>query len=148
MIEPIEEARAFFRRWWIGNRKPLEQPHRADGKTSAKGPRHSSAENEFRAAATDIEDQESHIRQLRIGDATLELIGPDNPDSPVATRPGGLANVTAFEVADLDSVVALARERGFSLPDATSGVLPDSRVSTISPDQLAGLALQLIEFGR
>ena len=30
------------------------------------------------------------IRQLRNGDATLELIGPDWPDSPVKRRPEGL----------------------------------------------------------
>lgn len=88
------------------------------------------------------------IRQLRIGDAMLELIGPDSADSPVAQRPRGLASVTAFEVEDLDAAIALARQRHFTLPDATVGVLPNSRVSTISPDQLGGLALQLIAFDR
>jgi len=86
------------------------------------------------------------IRQIRIGDATLELIGPDGADSPVRQRPAGLAAVTAFEVADLDAVVAEVRRRGFELADPAPGVLPRSRVSTVSPDQLGGLALQLIAF--
>lgn len=86
------------------------------------------------------------IRQLRIGDATLELIGPDGADSPVRQRPAGLASVTAFEVSDLDAVVADVRARGFEMPDPAPGVLPRSRVSTVSPDQLGGLALQLICF--
>lgn len=86
------------------------------------------------------------IRQMKIGDAIVELIGPDSPDSPIAARPAGLISMAAFEVADLDGAVALARERGFTLPDAAPGVLPRSRVSTISGDQLAGMALQLIAF--
>lgn len=87
------------------------------------------------------------IRQIRVGDATLELIGPDGADSPVHQRPAGLASVTAFEVADLDAVVAHVRSRGFELADPAPGVLPGSRVSTVAPDQLGGLALQLITFG-
>lgn len=86
------------------------------------------------------------IRQLRIGDATLELIGPDGADSPVRQRPAGLAAVTAFEVADLDAVVAQVRSAGFELADPAPGVLPGSRVSTVAADQLGGLALQLICF--
>ncbi len=86
------------------------------------------------------------IRQLRIGDATLELIGPDGANSAVLTRSEGLAGVTAFEVNDLDAVVEAVRARGFSVPDGASGVLPNSRTATVSGDQLGGLALQLIEF--
>ncbi len=86
------------------------------------------------------------IRQMKVGDAIFELIGPDSPESPVAGRPGGLISMTAFEVSDLDRAVALARERGFTLPDVAAGVLPGSRVSTISGDQLSGLSLQLIAF--
>lgn len=86
------------------------------------------------------------IRQLRIGDATLELIGPDGADSSIRQRPAGMASVTAFEVADLDAVVADVRARGFEVPDPAPGVLPRSRVSTVTPDQLGGLALQLISF--
>ncbi len=37
---------------------------------------------------------------------------------------------------------------GLALPDGAPGVLPGSRVSTVSADQLGGLNLQLIDFGR
>lgn len=86
------------------------------------------------------------IRQLRLGDATLELIGPDGADSPVLGRAEGLVSVTAFEVDDLDAVVETVRARGFSVPDGADGVLPNSRTATVSADQLGGLALQLIQF--
>lgn len=88
------------------------------------------------------------IRQVAVGDAIVELIGPDGPTSPVHERLGGLASVTAFEVADLDGAVAIARANGFALAEPAPGVLPNSRVSVVSPDQLGGLALQLIEFDR
>ena len=48
------------------------------------------------------------IRQMKVGDAIFELIGPDSPESPVASRPGGLISMSAFEVSDLDGAVALA----------------------------------------
>ncbi len=86
------------------------------------------------------------IRQMKVGDAIFELIGPDSPESPLASRPAGLISMAAFEVADLEGAIALARERGFTLPDAAVGVLPGSRVSTISGDQLSGLSLQMIAF--
>ena len=88
------------------------------------------------------------IRQMKIGDAILELIGPDSPESPLASRPSGLISMAAFQVEDADAVVGTARERGFTAPDSALGVLPESRVSTISGDQLSGLSLQLIEYPR
>ena len=71
------------------------------------------------------------IKQLKIGDAILELLGPDSPESPMASRPPGLASMCAWEVPDLDAAVALARERGFTPSDPRTGVLPGTRVSTI-----------------
>jgi catechol 2,3-dioxygenase-like lactoylglutathione lyase family enzyme len=88
------------------------------------------------------------IRQLRVGDVIVEIIGPDGADSPLSAAPGGLVSMAAYEVADLDSAVELARNRTFDVPDGAAGVLPNSRVSTISGNQLGGLALQLIEFAR
>ncbi|MFN0094594.1 MAG: VOC family protein [Dehalococcoidia bacterium] len=86
------------------------------------------------------------IKQMKVGDAIVELLGPDTPDSPLASRPAGLIPMAAFEVPDLAAAVALARERGFTLPDPAGGVLPGTRVSTISPDQMGGLSLQLLEY--
>jgi catechol 2,3-dioxygenase-like lactoylglutathione lyase family enzyme len=88
------------------------------------------------------------IRQMKVGDAIVELIGPETPESPVASRAGGLISMAAFEVDDVDAAAAIARGRGFNAAEAAVGVLPGSRTSTISPDQLSGVALQLIDFGR
>ena len=54
--------------------------------------------------------------------------------------------MAAFEVADLDDAVALARDRGSTLPDGAPGVLPGTRTSMASGDQFAGLGLQLLEY--
>jgi len=86
------------------------------------------------------------IRQLKMGDAILELLGPDGPDSRLAGRPAGLSSMCAFEVDDLDAAVALARERGFTAPDPNKGILPGTRVATIAAGELGGLGLQLLEY--
>ncbi len=86
------------------------------------------------------------IRQMKIGDAVVELLGPDGADSPMAKRPAGIASMAAFEVPNLDTAVALARERGFTVPDGAVGVLPGTRVATIPPAELSGMALQLLEY--
>ncbi len=86
------------------------------------------------------------IRQLKIGDAILELLGPEAPDSPLASRPPGLASMVAWEVDDLDATVSLARDRGFTPNDPAPGILPGTRVSTIPAAELAGVAMQLLEY--
>ena len=86
------------------------------------------------------------IKQMKIGDAIFELLGPSGPDSPLAKRPSGLISIVAFEVEDLDGALAHVRGQGFHAPDGANGVLPGTRVSTISGDQLSGLALQLLEY--
>jgi catechol 2,3-dioxygenase-like lactoylglutathione lyase family enzyme len=86
------------------------------------------------------------IKQLKIGDATLELLGPDSPESPMASRPPGLASMCAWEVPDLDDAVALARERGFTPSDPRNGILPGTRVSTIPAAELANVGMQLLEY--
>jgi len=86
------------------------------------------------------------IRQLKMGDAILELLGPDGPDSRLSGRPAGLSSMCAFEVDDLDAAVALARERGFTAPEPNKGILPGTRVATIPGAELGGLGLQLLEY--
>jgi catechol 2,3-dioxygenase-like lactoylglutathione lyase family enzyme len=86
------------------------------------------------------------IRQMKIGDAIVELLAPASPDSPLAARPPGLSSMVAFEVEDLDAAVEQARSRGFEVPDGRVGVLPGTRVASISADQLSGLTMQLLEY--
>jgi catechol 2,3-dioxygenase-like lactoylglutathione lyase family enzyme len=86
------------------------------------------------------------IRQMKIGDAIVELLGPESPDSPLASRPPGLSSMAAWEVADLDAAVALARERGFTPSDPAEGILPGTRVATIPGTELAGVGMQLLQY--
>lgn len=86
------------------------------------------------------------IRQLTIGDAVLELLGPATPESPIAARPPGLISMTAFEVPDLNAAVAQARAAGFTAPDPATGVLPGTRTATIPATEMSGIGLQLLEY--
>lgn len=86
------------------------------------------------------------IRQLKVGDAIFELLGPATPDSPLASRPPGLASMAAFEVPDLQAAVEQARAAGFTVPDPGAGALPGTRTATIPAAELSGIALQLLEY--
>jgi len=88
----------------------------------------------------------SLIRQMKVGDAVLELIGPTEPNSPMLERPQGVASMCAFEVTDMGKAIDLARAAGFTCPDAAPGPLPGTRVTTIPGAELAGLGLQLLEY--
>lgn len=87
------------------------------------------------------------IRQLRIGDAILELLGPSSPESPFAERPAALASMAAWEVSGrLEDAVAFARERGFSASDPEPGVIPGTRRASIPAAELGGVGMQLLEY--
>jgi catechol 2,3-dioxygenase-like lactoylglutathione lyase family enzyme len=86
------------------------------------------------------------IRQMKIGDAIVELLGPDGPESRMAGRPPGLSSMCAFEVPDLDAAVKLARERGFTPSEPNKGILPGTRVASIPATELFGMGLQLLEY--
>jgi catechol 2,3-dioxygenase-like lactoylglutathione lyase family enzyme len=86
------------------------------------------------------------IRQMKMGDAIFELLGPATPDSPLLQRPPGLISMVAVEVADLDAAVKQARAAGFTAPDPATGVLPGTRTATIPSGELGGMSLQLLEY--
>ncbi|MGH2604038.1 MAG: VOC family protein, partial [Dehalococcoidia bacterium] len=96
--------------------------------------------------AGEVRSPAAIIRQMRIGDAIFELLGPATPDSPIATRPPGLISMAAFEVPDLDAAVAQARAAGFTPSEPAAGVLPGTRTATIPPAELAGMAMQLLQY--
>src|SRR5262249_35556817 len=85
------------------------------------------------------------IRQFRIGDAILELLGPASPDSPLHQRPSGLVSLASWEVDNLDAVVQQARAAGFHPSDPATGVLPGTRTATIPAQEMAGFTMQLLE---
>jgi catechol 2,3-dioxygenase-like lactoylglutathione lyase family enzyme len=86
------------------------------------------------------------IRQLRIGDAVLELLGPAAADSPLWQRPPGLVSMSSWEVTDLGGAVRQARVAGFTVPDPAAGVLPGTRVATVPGAELAGVNMQLLQY--
>lgn len=87
------------------------------------------------------------IRQLKIGDAMFELLGPSGPESPFAGRPASLASMAAWEVSGpLDDTVAAVAELGFTCPPAEAGVIPGTRRSSIPAGELAGVGMQLLEY--
>jgi catechol 2,3-dioxygenase-like lactoylglutathione lyase family enzyme len=86
------------------------------------------------------------IRQLRLGDAVLELLGPASADSPLRQRTLGLAGMASWEVADLDEAVRLARAAGFTVADPAPGPLPGTRIATIQGSELAGVNMQLLQY--
>ncbi len=87
------------------------------------------------------------IRQLQVGDAVFELLGPDGPGSRMAGRPSALASMAAWEVeGPLDGAVDVARARGFTVPDPERGVIPGTRRTSIPAGELGGLGMQLIEY--
>lgn len=88
----------------------------------------------------------SLIRQMKVGDAVLELIGPTEPNSPMLERPEALISMCAYEVRDMGEAIRQARAAGFTCPDAGPGPLPGTRVTTIPGTELAGMGLQLLEY--
>ncbi|HLZ72428.1 MAG TPA: VOC family protein [Dehalococcoidia bacterium] len=96
--------------------------------------------------AGEVSSPAMRIRQIGIGDAMLELLGPASPDSPLASRPPGLVSVIAFEVADLDAALTEARRRGFNPSPAEPGVLPGTRRAVIQPAEFSGITLQLLQY--
>lgn len=86
------------------------------------------------------------VRQLRIGDAIFELLGPATSDSPIRQRPPGLNSMCSFEVEDLDAAVAHVRAAGFAIPDPRSGTLPGTRVAAVPGREMSSLNLQLLQY--
>ena len=86
------------------------------------------------------------VRQLRIGDAIFELLGPASPDSPIRQRPPGLSSSCSFEVPDVEAAVAHARAAGFAVPDPRIGTLPGTIVSTIPATEMSGLNVQMLQY--
>ena len=86
------------------------------------------------------------MRQLRIGDAMFELLGPATPDSPIRQRPPGLNSMFSVEVPDLDATIAHVEAAGFTVADRRIGTLPGTMVATIPAAQTSGVNVQLLQY--
>jgi hypothetical protein len=83
---------------------------------------------------------------MGVGDVDVELLKPTSPSSPLACLSPGLLPMVAFEVDDIGAAVALARTRGFTVPDPVPGVLPGTLVTSLPSDATAGLGFQLMQY--
>jgi catechol 2,3-dioxygenase-like lactoylglutathione lyase family enzyme len=86
------------------------------------------------------------VRQLRIGDAMFELLGPATPDSPIRQRTPGLNSMVSVEVPSLDATVAHVESAGFTVADRRIGTLPGTIVATVPGAQMSGLNVQLLQY--
>jgi catechol 2,3-dioxygenase-like lactoylglutathione lyase family enzyme len=86
------------------------------------------------------------IRQFKIGDAIIELLGAASADSPIHQRASGLISMMSVEVADLSAAVERARGAGFTVADPAMGVLPGTIVATVPASETGGLAVQLLQY--
>lgn len=86
------------------------------------------------------------IRQLKIGDTVLELLGPTTPESPLWKRAPGLISMASWEVGAMAEAVRFARGAGFTVPDPAAGSLPGTRITTIPGIELGGVNMQLLEY--
>jgi catechol 2,3-dioxygenase-like lactoylglutathione lyase family enzyme len=86
------------------------------------------------------------IRQFRLGDAVLELLGPASASSPLWLRPPGLVSMASWEVDEVEEAVRLARAAGFTVADPGPGPLPGTRIATVQGSELAGVNLQLLQY--
>jgi catechol 2,3-dioxygenase-like lactoylglutathione lyase family enzyme len=86
------------------------------------------------------------IRQMKIGDVMVELLAPAGPESHLTGMVPGMRPMIACEVEDVAACVGLARERGFTIPDAAPGFLPGTLTATIAATEVSGLAIQLLQY--
>jgi catechol 2,3-dioxygenase-like lactoylglutathione lyase family enzyme len=86
------------------------------------------------------------VTLLQIGDAILELIAPDGPESHLRGARQGLLSMCAWEVPDIAEAVALARQRGFHPSEPAAGIMPRTRTTTIPGPELAGIDMQLLQY--
>jgi catechol 2,3-dioxygenase-like lactoylglutathione lyase family enzyme len=96
--------------------------------------------------AAEVTTQTMVIRQLRFGDAVLELLGPVGKDSPLWKRPPGLVSMASWEIGDLETAVAHVRAAGFTVSEPAAGPLPGTRIATVPGTELAGVNLQLLQY--
>jgi methylmalonyl-CoA/ethylmalonyl-CoA epimerase len=96
-----------------------------------------------------VDDQGIVATTFRVGDASIELLQPTRPDSPVgkflARRGEGFHHV-AFEVEDLDGTLEKLKRNGVELideePKRGAG---GTRVAFIHPKSAFGVLTELVE---
>lgn len=101
-------------------------------------------------AVLDYPDRGMRLAQIPAGDAIVELLVPTAPESPLAQRieqqGEGMTSSISLEVDDLDQAVARFRNAGLEIAGPQDGVLPGTRIATITARHGHGVAIQLLQY--
>lgn len=96
-----------------------------------------------------VDDQAVEVVGLRAGDASIELLRPLDPQSPIARFRGDAATKvhhTAYRVADLRAELTRLRAQGVRLIDETPRRgAHGNAIAFLHPDSTAGVLIELCE---
>lgn len=92
----------------------------------------------------------ARIAGLAAGDALVELLQPEQPDSPIGkflTKRGPGIHHICFTVDDLDGTLARCRDRGLRLIDQVPRTGAEGkRIAFLHPSSTAGVLIELTEY--
>jgi methylmalonyl-CoA/ethylmalonyl-CoA epimerase len=89
------------------------------------------------------------IVSLSLGESEIELLSPDDPDSPIAkflARRGPGIHHICYRVGDLDAALAACRTAGYQLIDERPRIgVGGRRIAFLHPKATSGILLELTE---
>ena len=96
-----------------------------------------------------VEEQKVKVAFLAVGDSRIELLEPTSPDSPVAKfleKKGEGTHHLAYEVADIEAVLADLKAKGVRLIDETprSGA-HGTRIAFLHPKSTGGVLTEICQ---
>lgn len=96
-----------------------------------------------------VADQRVKAAFLKVGQSTLELLEPTDPQSTIANfldkRGPGMHHI-AYRVADIDAELARLKEDGVRLIDETARIgAGDARIAFLHPKATGGVLTELVE---
>jgi methylmalonyl-CoA/ethylmalonyl-CoA epimerase len=100
---------------------------------------------------TPLDDADgARIKAVTAGESLVELLEPDQPDSPIgkflAKRGPGIHHI-CFAVDDLDAMLARCKAHGIQLIDETPRIGAEGkRIAFLHPKSTAGVLVELSEY--
>ena len=96
-----------------------------------------------------VEEQKVKVAFLAVGESRIELLEPTSPDSPVAKfleKKGEGTHHLAYEVADIEAVLAELKAKGVRLIDETprSGA-HGTRIAFLHPKATGGVLTEICQ---
>jgi methylmalonyl-CoA/ethylmalonyl-CoA epimerase len=98
-----------------------------------------------------VEEQKVKVAFLAVGESRIELLEPTSPESPVAKfleKNGEGTHHLAYEVADIEAVLADLKAKGVRLVDETPrNGAHGTRIAFLHPKATGGVLTELCEPG-